>query len=129
MQGAAAALMAGVESAEKIDHLRTPYLADHETVGTHPEGLPDEVVEAYGTRSFDVGRPGFEAYHMGMGRAELGRVLHQYESLGRVDEGEQRAEQGRLAAAGAAGDQEGDPRIDQRREQGGSGGRNGAGLD
>ena len=117
MEGAATTVVAGVEGGQQVDHLGAAHLADDQPVGTHPQGLPDQGAEVDGARALDVGRPPLERDDVRMVRAQLGGILDEDEPLGRIDQGEQRREERRLAAAGASADQERHPGRDQRLEQ------------
>ena len=114
MQGAAPAVVAGVERGQEVDHLGAADLADDQPVGSHPQRLADQRAQLDRARALDVGRPALEPDDVRVVGTQLGGVLDEDQPLGRVDQREQRREQGGLAAAGAAGDQEGDPRRDQR---------------
>ena len=129
VQGAAATVVAGVEGGQQVHHLGAADLADDQPVGTHPQGLPDQGAEVDGPLALDVGRPPLESDDVRMVRAQLGGVLDEDEPLGRIDEGEQRREERRLAAARASADQEGHPRRDQRLQQLGTLRSEGAGVE
>ena len=114
VQGAAAAVVAGVERGQQVDHLGAAHLADHQPVGPHPQRLPDQGAQVDRAGALDVGGPALERDDVRMVGAQLGGVLDEDEPLGRIDQGEQGREQRGLAAAGAAADQEGHPGRDQR---------------
>ena len=59
--------------------------------------------------ALDVGRSRLEAEHVRMVGPQLARVLDQHQPLGRVDQPEQRGQQGGLARPGPAADQEREP--------------------
>ena len=61
-------------------------------------------------RALDVGRAGLQPDHVRLAQLELGRVLDGDDPLGGRDERGQDVEQRRLAGAGAAGDQDVEPR-------------------
>jgi hypothetical protein len=54
--------------------------------------------------AFQVGRPGFQAHHVRLLQLQFGGVLAGDDALGRVDEGGQGVEQGGLARARTARD-------------------------
>ena len=55
MHGAGAAVVAGVQRGEQIDHLRAANLADDYPVGPHPQRLPDEIADGHLADAFHVG--------------------------------------------------------------------------
>ena len=57
VDGAAAALVAGVQSGKQLHDLATADLSDDQPVGTHPQGLPDQRPQGHLARPLDVGRP------------------------------------------------------------------------
>ena len=65
--------------------------------------------------TLDVGRPGLERDDVRMVRAQLAGVLDEDDAARRADEAEQGRQQRGLARAGAAADQEGEPRRDHGR--------------
>ena len=69
VEGAAAALVAGVQRGEQVDHLGAAHLADHQPVGPHPQRLPDQGAQRDLAGALDVGRPGLEARRRAGGRA------------------------------------------------------------
>ena len=99
VQGAAAALVAGVEGGEQLDHLAAAHLADHQPVGSHPQRLPDQVAQGDLAGTLDVGRPRLERDDVRMRRSQLGGVLDQHQPLAGLDQRQQRGEQGGLAAS------------------------------
>ncbi len=66
------------------------------------------------------GGPGLEADDVRVVGAQLAGVLDEHDPLPGVDQREQRGQQRRLAGAGAAADQEGEPRLDDGPEQRGA---------
>ena len=117
VQGAAAALVPGVEGGEQLDHLRAAHLADDDPVRSHPQGLADQVVQRQRPGPLEVGGAGLERDDVRVRRRELGGVLDDDDPFGRRDQPEQGREDGGLAGAGAAGDEERRPRGDQRLQQ------------
>ena len=93
MEGAAAAFVAGVEGAEQVDDFWAADLADDQAVGAHPEGLADQVAQADLAGALDVRGSCLEADDVGMVGAQFAGVLDQDQSLGRVDQRQQRVEQ------------------------------------
>ena len=105
--------MAGVQCSQQIDDLGTPHLPHHKSVGSHPEGLPDEISQGHRPCSFDVGRSGLKPNDMRMGWIKLAGVLHHQQSLISPGQREEAAQQRCLPRAGAPADEEGDPSGDQ----------------
>ena len=69
MEGAAAALVAGVERGQQVDHLAAAHLADDQPVGPHPQRLPDQGADGDRAGALDVGRPRLERDDVRDGRA------------------------------------------------------------
>ena len=57
VEGAAAALVAGVERRQQVGHRGVAHLADDQPVGPHPQRLPHQVRTVDLTGALDVGRP------------------------------------------------------------------------
>ncbi len=109
-----AALMAGVQSDEQLDHLGAAELADDQPVRTHPQRLTHQLAQRDGARAFDVGGAGHQPHRVRVVEHDLGGVLDDHEPLGRRHQPEQRTEQRRLARTRAAGDDEREPRLHDR---------------
>ena len=73
------------------------HLPDDEAVGTHPQGLPDEVDEGHGSPTLDVRRAALETDDMRMSRIQLADVLDEDEPLLRPALGEEGGQDRRLA--------------------------------
>ena len=117
VDGAAAALVTGVHRGQQVGDLGAAHLADHEPVRPHPQRLPDEVGQRDGAGELGVGRAALHPDHVRVRGRELAGVLDDDDPLVRRDQREQGREQRRLAAAGAAADQEGEPGSTIRAEQ------------
>lgn len=63
---AASTLVAGVERGKQIDDLRAAHLADDNTIGSHAQGLTNQIAEGDNPRAFEIGRPSLKAHDMGM---------------------------------------------------------------
>ena len=111
VEGAAAALVAGVERGQQVDHLGAAHLADDQPVGPHPQRLPHQVRSVISPAPSMLAGRASSADHVRMVGPQLAGVLDQHQPLGRVDQAEQRGEQGGLARAGAAADQERQPAL------------------
>ena len=110
----AAALVARVQCREQVDDLRAAHLAHDDPVRPHAQRLPHEVAQRHRAGALDVRRPRLEPHHVRVVGVELGAVLHHHDAVAAVAAAEQRAEPGGLAGAGAASDQDGQPRVDDR---------------
>nr|BFE77184.1 hypothetical protein GCM10020092_104850 [Actinoplanes digitatis] len=129
VQGSGTAVVPRVEGTEQVDDLGAPALADDEPIGAHPQCLAHQVGEADHARALDVRGPRLERDHVRVQRPQLGGVLDQHDPFGVWHQGEQRAEQRRLARARPARDQEREPRIDDGGQQRGQLRRHRAVLD
>src|SRR3972149_6661139 len=76
-------------------------LADDDPVGSHVEGVAEEVSDRDLARALGVGRAGLEGHDVLLAELELGRVLDRDDPLVFGDEGRQDVEERRLARAGA----------------------------
>ena len=115
VQGAAAALVAGVERGEQVDDLGAADLADDQPVGPHPQRLPHQRPQRRSRRRPRCwrGRASRPTTCGWSGRSSEASSTRTSRSA-RVDQGQQGGEQGGLADAGAAADQERQPRRDDR---------------
>ncbi len=107
-----ASLVPGVEGGEELTDLRPADLADDEAVGTHPQGLPDEVDEGHAADALDVGSPALEPDHVRVPGVELADVLDDDDALVHGALRQQPREDRRLADPRATGDDEGHARRD-----------------
>jgi hypothetical protein len=76
-----AALVTGIERAEQINDFCSAALADDETIGAHPQCLPDQLSQANDAGTFDVRRTGLEADDVRVIRPQFGGVLDDYDAL------------------------------------------------
>ena len=56
--------MAGVHGLEHVERLSTSDLADHDAIGSHAQGVADQVTDLDLTPTLHVGGPAFQADHM-----------------------------------------------------------------
>ena len=84
VQGAATALVAGVERRHQVHHLRAAHLADHQPVGPHPQRLADQGPQLDGAGALDVGGPALQRDDVRMVGTQLAGVLDQHHPLRRV---------------------------------------------
>lgn len=113
VNGAAAALMAGVQRCEEVCQLSSADLADHQAIGPHSQGVPDQVGQGDRPDPLRVGWPSLQPNDVRMLRAQFAGVLDQNDPSVGVHQTEQGGQQGGLAGAGSARDQEGAPRRHQ----------------
>ncbi len=107
MNRAAPPGVTGVQGGEQVDHLGAAHLADDDPVRTHAQRLADQVLQGDHSCALDVRWTGLRSHHVRMPGGELARVLDDHQPLARIDLAEQCVEQGGLARAGPARDQEG----------------------
>ena len=110
-------VVAGVERGQQVERLGAADLADHDPVRAHPQRVAEQVADRHLSPALDARRPALEPHHMGLLQAQLGRVLDRHHPLLGVDEARDRVEQGGLAGAGAAADQDAAPLGDRPLEQ------------
>ncbi len=88
MDRAAPSLVPGVERSQQVDDLGAPALPDDQAIGTHAQGLPDQVAQGHLARALDVGCTSGERDDVRMVGHELGQVLDEHEAFMRRDEAE-----------------------------------------
>jgi len=106
MDGGQRSLVTCVHRLQHVDGLGPSNLADHDPVGTHAEGVSDEVSDANRSLSFDVRRPRLERDDVALLKMQLCRVLDRDDPLVARNEARERIEERRLADARAARDQD-----------------------
>ena len=99
------AVVAGVHRLQHVERLAGANLADDDPVGPHAQRVLDQVALGDLALALDVRRAGFQPDDVLLLELELGRILDRDDALAVVDEGRHGVEHGRLARAGAAGDQ------------------------
>ena len=117
VERAAPPAVARVERRQQVDHLGPAHLPHHQPVGPHPQRLTHQHLQRDLAGALDVGRAALQGDDVGVVGSQLAGVLDQDDPLARVDERQERGEHRRLAGAGAAGDQEGAPRVDDLLQQ------------
>ena len=103
MHRAHGTVVAGIHRLQHVERRFVADLADDDPVGAHPQGVADEVADAYLAASLDVRWPRLESEHMFLVQLQLGRVLDGDDPLVTGDEGRQDVERRRLAGPSAAG--------------------------
>ena len=95
--------MAGVQRLQHIQRLAAAHLAHDQAIGAHPDGVPHQVAQRHRRiAESDALQPA----DVVLLQLQLGRLLDGDDALVPGDAGRQGVEQGRLAAARAAGDQQ-----------------------
>ena len=107
-----AAVVAGVHRLEHVQRFLAADLADDDAVGTHTEGVDHQLPLPDGALAFDVRRPRLEPHRVPLPQRQFRRVLDRDDALALRDEARERVEQRRLARAGAARDDDVQPRRD-----------------
>ena len=123
------ALMAGIHRLQHVEGFLAAALAEDHPVGTHAQRVLDEIALADFAAAFDARRSGFHAADMRLLQLQFGGVFDRDQALGLRDEGRERVEHGRLARAGAAGNDQGDARAHRGGKQFGHRRPQGADLD
>ena len=106
VDGGHGAFVAGVHGLEHVHDLRPPDLAHDDAVGAHAQGVAHQVPLGDLALALDVGRPGFQAPHVLLLQLQFRGVLDGEDAFVVRDEAGEDVEQGGLARAGAAGDQD-----------------------
>src|SRR3954471_536332 len=108
------AVVARIHRLEHVQRLSRAALPDDDPVGSHPEGVPDELADRDRTLAFDVRRARLEGHHVLLAELELGRVLDGYDPLVVRDERREDVERRGLAGARAAGHEDVQSGLDAR---------------
>ena len=106
--------MAGVHRLEHVEGGAVADLTDDDAVGAHPQRVAHQVADGDRALALDVRRARLQAQHVLLVQLELGGVLDGDDPLVVGDEAGQDVEQGRLARAGAAGDDDVEPAAHAR---------------
>ena len=86
VNGRQRSVVTGVHGLEHVQRFFTADLADDDAVGTHTQGVDDQLPLADGALAFDVGRPGFEPRHVFLVQLQLRGVLDRDDALALGDE-------------------------------------------
>src|SRR5208283_670180 len=103
--------MAGRHRLQHGEYFVAADLADDYAVRPHTQRVPDQVALGDLTLAFDVGRPRFEPDHVRLLEAQFGRVFNRHNSLVGRHEQRHAVKQGRFTRAGAAANQDVEPRA------------------
>ena len=110
VDGAHRAVVAGVHRLQHVDGFLAADLAEDDPVGAHAQRVLDEVAHGDLALALDVGGAGLQPHHVRLLQLQLGRVLDRHRALAVVDHPAHGVQQRGLARAGAAGDQDVEPR-------------------
>src|SRR5690606_32559150 len=97
-------IVAGVHRLEHVERLGATTLTDDDPVGTHTQGIADQVADGDRTLALDVRRAGLQGEDVLLMELQLGGVLYRDDSLVGGDVGREDVQGRRLAGAGTAGD-------------------------
>src|SRR5437879_12274328 len=75
VDGSQRSIVTRIHGLEHIERLLAPYLTDDDSGGPHTEGIDDEVANADGAVTFDVGWAGFHARYMCLAQPQLGGIF------------------------------------------------------
>src|SRR5665811_2137419 len=101
--------MASVHGLEHVERLAAAHLAYHDAIRTHPKRVANQVADRDLALAFDVGWSCFETNEVPLVQLQLDRVLDGHDSLVLGDETRHDIEQGGLACASSAADQDVEP--------------------
>ena len=108
--------MAGIHRLQHVQGFRTSDLADHQSVGPHPERRDDEVSDR-DPLSVWTRWAGLEPSDVALAQLQLGGILDGHDPFIGWDVARQHIEQGRLPASSPAADDDVRSRIDTRLEE------------
>ena len=110
--------MAGVHGLQHVEGFAAAAFADHDPVGPHPQRVDHQVPDADPAGAVDARRPRLEPNFVGLPELEFSRVFDRHHPLVVGDERGEHVERGRLARAGAAGDQDIEMGLDAALQKG-----------
>ena len=117
VDGGERSVVTGIHGLQHVQGLLGADLADDDTVGTHTEGVDDELPDMDCSGAFDVGGAGLHARHVGLLEAQFGGVFDGDDPFVFRNVGRECVQEGRLTGAGAAGDQDIEAGFDAAFEQ------------
>src|SRR5204862_705057 len=112
VDGRQRSVMARVHRLQHVERLFAADLTDDDAIGTHTQGVDDELPLADRAFAFHVRRPRLETGDMFLVQLQLCGVFDRHDALAFADETGQHVEQRRLTGAGAAADERVEPRPD-----------------
>src|SRR5690554_4927001 len=122
-------VVTGVHRLEHVQGLRATDLTDDDAVGTHTQGVPDQITDPHLTLALDVGGPGLQCEHVLLMELQLGGVLHGDDALVTGDVAGQHVQGGGLTGTGTTGDDDVEAATDAGPEEVGDPLGEGAELD
>src|SRR5882672_11274060 len=97
------AVMAGVHGLQQVERFGSADFADDDAFGAHTQAVPDQFAHRDLAFALDVGRTGFQPYHMRLLQLQFGGVFAGDDALIVLDEMGQAVKKRGLAGAGTAG--------------------------
>ena len=117
MQGAHRSGVAGIHGLEHLVGLAAAHLADDDPVRAHSKRVDQQVPHAHLAGAFRAHGPRFEAHHVRLLELQLGRILDGHQTLAMRYLPRHRVHERGLSGAGAAADQDVEPRLHRDTEQ------------
>ena len=105
------AVVAGVHGLQHVQRFFAADLTDDDAVGAHTQGVDEQFALLDGALAFDVGWARFQADDVILVELQFGRVFDGDDAFAIGDEGGQHVEQRGFTGAGAARDQNVEPRF------------------
>ena len=112
VDGGDGAVVAGVHGLQHVQRFLAADLAQDDAVGPHAQRVDDQLALANGSLAFEVGRTALQPGHVLLLDLQFGGVFDGDDALGGGDESGEDVEQRGFARAGAAGDDNVEPRAD-----------------
>ncbi len=117
VDGGERAVVTRVHGLQHVQRLAAAALADDDAIGAHAQCVFHQIADADLAASFDVGRTRFHAHDVVLIEIEFGRVFDGDDALVARKKMREHVEQRRLARAGAAADDDVQPRLDARAQE------------
>src|SRR5437870_3609729 len=99
----------GIHRLQHVQGFPTAHLANDDPIGAHAERRSEKRTHVDGSGPFDARSTRFERDHVGLRKAELRGVLDGHDAFAVAHGERKRVERRRLAARGAAGDEDASP--------------------
>jgi hypothetical protein len=109
----------GVERQQEVQRLGLPHLADDQPVGAHPQRLLDQPAQRYLAGALQARLAALHPDRVPQADLQLEHLFAGHHPLPRRDRGDQAVQQRGLAGLGAPGDEDVQPGLDRRGEEGG----------
>src|SRR5690606_27010542 len=94
-------VMARIHGLQEIEHFRPAHFADNDAFGTHAQAVLYQIAHGDFAFAFQIGRAGFQTYHMRLLQLQFCRVFAGDDAFVRVDIACQAVQKRGLARAGA----------------------------